>query len=443
MDIIFNPKYQLFFKTLFRQKEVSELSEIFFIDKKENNDFNSIFLKKEVVLDFKAEKYKCIEIPNIRSNDNLILKNVNCDKLILNGCQLKELIIDHSKFNQLKFNCNKNSNYHFISTFRYNGRNEDNENLITIPPIIFFQTMYISNSRKKWRINNNLFKLNIKNIPFNRIKIKNKEKVTSITYKNKLSQKIELANMDNLEFIMLNVSKQTSIKLRNIPNLSKLFIKNTTINNKNNYEIESQNILNLNKINSSQLSELSILGFEIKNTPILNDPKLKYICLDNNYPGALKGKYIFMLSNDKELNFFLIPRKTKENIFNFLLQEQWILEEKNNIINEFLELRESTLLMKNVLMDNLKYIQEDDFKTIHKNDKMGLNALLYCSKLDTLKTILQNKNYVLNKDDMEKLTNKIFKSYYENEFIKQKLRTKNSLTINTNLLLDIKSKKHI
>lgn len=249
--------------------------------------------------------------------------------------------------------------------------------------------------------------------------------------------------MDNLEFIMLNVSKQTSIKLRNIPNLSKLFIKNTTINNKNNYEIESQNILNLNKINSSQLSELSILGFEIKNTPILNDPKLKYICLDNNYPGALKGKYIFMLSNDKELNFFLIPRKTKENIFNFLLQEQWILEEKNNIINEFLELRESTLLMKNVLMDNLKYIQEDDFKTIHKNDKMGLNALLYCSKLDTLKTILQNKNYVLNKDDMEKLTNKIFKSYYENEFIKQKLRTKNSLTINTNLLLDIKSKKHI
>ena len=414
-----DPKYKLFFKVL----------------KKKNYDLHikndTVFLEGWCGLDYiNISKRNKIEIPNINIKGVLELTNINCNELILNNIKAKILSLNECQCSSLKFN---NYNDTLVETFFCSDFNDDIEGkLITIPSDIHFKNIHIKKSNHNWNILDNkflkelnLYKTNIENncdfnryscineiiidnININKFKINNIRTLKKISYTNtiKLSEEIDISNMKNLKDIYIKIDDKSTINLKKLPKLSYIFIENSN----------NDVYIDLNKIKSNNLSDISIIGFQIKDPSILYDPKIKKLNISKNPSYCIKDwpMQILILLKDKTFNFYT---PVKKNFFEFMKKPS------DKKINRFLYLMKSTSLMIKLIYNNLNSITQEDLSSINQRDVKGFKAISYCRTIEALKMILNHKDYYLNNDDLDLLSNDTLKSYYQKELIKSNLST--------------------
>ena len=451
MNIEKDPKYYLFFEALND-----------FCNKNRNNKFkiknDTVFIigLQTAVLSFDNKKqYDKIEIPNLKTNFSIDFFELNCDELIFNKMTATGISIINSDFNSLKFKCYDNT---FVDTFCYfNPDNKNNNsNKITIPININFREIFINdNNNYTWEIEDNKYleylklknvnihkinkyncikaiKIENTNLNFNEFKINEMKSLKKIDYSNiNLSENIDISDMKYLKKLNLYIKDKSKINLENLPALKTLNINSHRNNNNDNY-------LDLNKINSNNLSCLKIKGFKIKNPSILYSFKIKELDISDNSE-SVKGKLISILLKDKTFNFYS-PEKydffdyinNYGNDYSFYFYESKINPHANNHrydyyyndkTNDFFTLMKSTDLMIKLISNKLDSITKKDLLTIEQKDIKGFKAISYCQTVDALKVILNSKNYTLNETDVSSLNNEILKSYYQKELIKSNLST--------------------
>ena len=451
MSIEKDPKYQLFFEALND-----------FCNKNRNNEFKIkndkvlIIGLQTAVLSFDNKKqYDKIEIPNLKTNLSIDFAKLNCDELIFNQMIAKGISIINSDFNSLKFKCYDNTSVDTFCYFNPDNKN-DNSNKITIPININFREIFINdNNNYTWEIEDNKYlKLialkNVKihkinkydciktieientNLNFNEFKFNEMKSLKKIGYSNiNLSENIDISDMIKLKKLNLYIKDKSKINLENLPALNILNINSHERNNNN------DNYLDLNKINSDNLSCLKIKGFKIKNPSILYSYKIEELDISDNSE-SVKGKLISILLKDKTFNFYS-PEKydffdyinNYGNNYYFYFFESKINPHANHgydyyfhdKTNDFFTLMKSTDLMKKLIFNKLDSITKKDLLTIEQKDIKGFKAISYCQTVDALKVILNSKNYTLNETDVSSLNNEILKSYYQKELIKSNLST--------------------
>ena len=449
-NIEHEPKYQLFFK-IFKKKYDLHI---------ENN---TVSINGSCNLDFTDIQCDKLELPNIHITKELSLVNLNCDELILNNIKATSFTLENITCSSLKFNSYNNTIIEMFSctdfnepisnklkiqpTFVYNNL----YNEIIIPSDIHFKRIYIENSNHKWKILDNkflkelnLYKTNIHNfsnynsineiflqrvnIDESKIKFNNIDSLKKITcyldnHENKI-EKINISNMKNLEYIDVQ-SNMSSMNLKNLPILNTLNI--TSIN-------DSENYIDLDKINSTNLSSLTIKGFKIKDLSFLhNNFKIEKLDISSNSPDFLKKESIVILLKDKTFNFYTPYKKS----FLDVVDCNYDCEYKRNA-NNFITLMKSNNLMIKLFYNNLDDITEEDLLLINKEDIKGFKAISYCKTIEALNVILNHKDYHLNNNDLNLLSNETLKSYYQKELIKSKLSTKSTKEEKNNKIIQKK-----
>ena len=415
-------KYKLFFKVLKKNYDLHI-----------KND--TVFLEGWCGLDFvnmsKRNKRNKLEIPNINIKGTLELTNINCNELILNNIKAEVLFLNKCQCSSLKFN---NYNNTLVEAFFCSDFNDEIEGkLITIPSDIHFKNIDIKKSNHNWNILDNKFlkrlDLNstninnncdfnkyscintiiIDNINIDKFKINNIKTLKKISYTNtiKLSEEIDISNMKNLEEIYIKIDDKSTINLKKLPKLSYIFIENSN----------NDVYIDLNKIKSNNLSDIRIKGYKIKDPSILYDPKIKELNISNNPSYCIKDwpMQILILLKDKTFNFYT---PVKKNFFEFIKEPS-----NKKTSRRFLYLMESTSLMIKLIYNNLNSITQEDLSSINQRDIKGFKAISYCRTIEALKIILNHKDYYLNNDDLDLLSNDTLKSYYQKELIKSSLFT--------------------
>lgn len=455
MDITENPKYKIFFDKLFEEYTYEK---DFFI----KND-EVFILNSTIKLNFDG-KYNSIEFPNIKHTDgdfgkynpdfSFKIYEANCDKLIFNKLETEFFSIENSYFNQLIFN---NVDDSYIKTFDYQAKNEDPETEIIIPQNMNIEHIHICNSNHKWSIldNDSILSINLNNIRYKQInKYKNvisftiksvdlddlniseSKKLTWFEYEQKDSRKknIVVKNL-NLCVLYLNL-KNANLELENLSSLEILKIENnlslTTDSN-----LLSQKVINLNNINSNNLKQLIIKGYKLDNSKILYSNTLFKLNVNKDcHPDVLETKTTLSLLGSNNLNLFV--KVSDSNIYytiDDVILKSRVNPELFNVINDLLEIRKSTPLMKKILLNDLDNITENDFKSIYQKDIAGFNVLFYCRTLDSLKVILKHKEYIFNKNDINLLSSEALRSYYQKEMILKDVNNSelNLITLKNNI----------
>ena len=436
-NIEYDPKYQLFFEILNNKCTPPSTFKI---------EDDTIFLMNySYILVFdKNKQYDKLEIPNLKTHFGIQFYDLNCNEVIFNKIFTEEVVFSNSNFNSLKFECYKDTS---IGTFLYFNRNSttttNNSNqLITIPNNINFRKISIEdNNNHIWKIEDNKYleSINFRNInidkfnKYNSIKeirventnldfnqfrfneTKNLEKIIYIDYKNKI-EKIDISDMTNLKTLHISVPNKPIINLENLPILNRIDIESYDYNDIN------DNYLDLGKINSDQLSSLTIKEFKIKNQSILYGPKITTLNISESSSEYIKGELISILLKDKTFNFY---SPDKYDLLDYI--DNYNFDENTyyfHTIHEFFTLVKSTDLMIKLISNDLDSITKEDLLTIDQKDIKGFKAISYCRTIEALKLILEQKNYILNDDDISLLSNEKLKSYYQRELIKLKISTK-------------------
>ena len=444
MNIEKDPKYQLFFEVLDEEHKK-------YIEIKNNTIFINHY---NCCLNFDKKKhYSTIEIPNIESSETITIYDANCNELIFNNIKVNELYLCDNNFNSLKFKSHQESFVRYFIYKNYEANTSNRNKLIKIPANINFREISINdnNNNNYWEIEDNKYLNSIEfkytNIhkinkydSVNKIEIKNTnlnfdnfgfdemESLKKIIYTNtkELSEKINVCGMENLIELSIYIENKSMIELENLSNLHKLVIENS----KNDY-----NLVNLDKINSTFLSSLTINGFKIQDTKsIIYDDKIIELDIPNNSKEYIKGESISILLKDKTFNFYS-PKK--DNILDFIeIKEKYFDDDScdndydeswyfhiTDLIKEFLCLMKSTNLMTKLFYNNLNAITKEDLLTINQEDIKGFKAISYCRTIEALKMILKHKDYHLNNNDITLLSNEKLKSFYQKELIKSNIPT--------------------
>ena len=447
-NIFQDPRYEIFFKILFEWKSLFEIK---------NNTV--CFYNGKNIIDFSKINYDCVEFPSIKTQGNITIKNLNCNKLIFNDLILRGLTIEDSDFAELEFKKYENTS---ITYFSYYSRcQETKTSTKIIPENINIKNIEIQGDKFKWDILNNSFlqklslnKVHLKSINnynnldhliLNRVKLSDYINISNIkkikvliyhelldnTLDNNLFKNLKINDLLYLKDIEIDTIK--NIKLTNLPNLEKIILHNIYIDNIN-------KIIDLNEINSIKINYLSIIDYEYNinkygmyltqhtscyseiKIPISLYYNLKYFyCNDNNKSSCiLNGKNIIIFKNSKNMIFFnkkKVDFINKYNIYEYISSGEHDLE----IVKEFYKLRKSTSLMKKLLENKLDKINKNNINKIYQKDEIGMSAISYCHTINALKVILKSKKYTLDGSDVSKLSNKELKCYYQKELIKRNI----------------------
>lgn len=465
MKLAENKKYSIFLEILSDYKK--KHPDRFYIKE------NTIFLNQDISLFFDTRyENDDIEIPDIKGEGVTInLVRLNCNKLIFNAINIEALKIESGKIKKLQFNNPENS---IINQFHYKNdltTQEEDKNkkslILTIPNNIFFKNIYIYNSGYLWDIldNNYLESLtlslvhlkninqysNLKKIILNRARSSNIEDIENIDFSNMKKLKeikyfvnttgiknININNLPYLEKVKITVScEKSNIFIENLPSLKKIDFDNSKYHDPRKALI---NQVDLKNINSDFLSEVTILGYKIKNLETVYSDRLEFLEVGkNSTKNIICGENIFIFNDINNIkNNFKFSSNTDRKIYNMCEYISYKFKDDDNI-KEFFKLRHSTQLMRKLFTNELNNITIGDLKTVNEKDKFGLEAISYCRTIDSLKTILKYTDYTINQNDMNKLISEPVISYYQNILIKEELKGSN----NSNIEQDFKIKAQI